>query len=142
MSKLIRRGNLFDDFFRDFPLGYQIAPLHGDPLPQPGRITIDVKENNGNLIVQAEVPGVKKEDIDVTVDRNVVTISAKIEQYDADAENDNILHSERYYGEVRRSITLPAETASDQAVAKYENGILTLTIPKADAQTTKKVAVN
>jgi HSP20 family protein len=142
MSKLVRRENLFDDFFRDFPFGYQIAPLHGDPLPQPGRITIDVKENNGKLIVQAEVPGVKKEDIDVTVDRNVVTISARVEQYDADTENDNILHSERYYGEVRRSITLPSDAASDEAVAKYEDGILTLTIPKADANATKKVAVN
>ena len=60
MSKLIRRGNLFDDFFRDFPFVCQVAPLHGDPLPQSGRIKIDVKENNGNLIVQAEVPGVKK----------------------------------------------------------------------------------
>ena len=142
MSKLIRRGNLFDDFFRDFPFGYQVAPLHGDPLPQPGRIKIDVKENNGNLIVQAEVPGVKKEDIDVSVDRNMLIISAKVDQYDADAENDNVLHSERYYGEVQRSITLPSDTVSDQAEAKYENGILTLTIPKADAQTTRKVTVN
>ncbi len=72
----------------------------------------------------------------------MLTISAKVDQYDADAENDNVLHSERYYGEVQRSITLPSDTVSDQAEAKYENGILTLTIPKADAQTTRKVTVN
>ncbi len=141
MSKLVRTGNLFDDFFRDFPLGYQIAPLHGDPLPRPGQLKVDIKESNGNLVIQAEIPGVKKEDIDVRVDNNVLTIGAEISQYDEDRENDKMLHSERYYGAVKRSISLPSEVASDKATARYEDGMLTLTLPKASPETTKKIDV-
>lgn len=61
----VRRRSLFDELFQDFPLGYSIAPLHGDPLPNPGKIRIDVKENGNNLIVHAEIPGVSKDAIDI-----------------------------------------------------------------------------
>lgn len=141
MAQLMRSGNLFDEFFRDFPLGYQIAPLHGNPLPRPGQIKVDIKENNGNLVIQAEIPGVKKEDIDVSIDKNVLTIGAEVSQYDEDRENDKILHSERYFGSVKRSISLPGEVASDRATAKYEDGMLTLTLPRISPDGMKKIDV-
>jgi HSP20 family protein len=78
MARTPARRSLFDDLFRDFPLGYSIAPLHGDPLPHPGKIKIDVKENGDNIVVQAELPGVSKDAIDVSVDNNVLTISAQV----------------------------------------------------------------
>ncbi|WAT17130.1 Hsp20/alpha crystallin family protein [Aurantiacibacter sp. MUD11] len=141
MAKLPARRSLFDELFNDFPLGYSIAPLHGDPLPHPGKIKIDVKERGDELIVQAEIPGVAKDDIDVSVDNNLLTISAEVSQYDADTENDHVLHSERYYGSVQRSISLPAEVSIDDASAKYEDGILVLTLPKAAKDAKKQIKV-
>ena len=141
MAKLPARRSLFDELFHDFPLGYSIAPLHGDPLPHPGKIKIDVKENGDKLIVHAEIPGVSKDAIDVSVDKNVLTVSAQVSQYDADEENDNVIHSERYYGAVNRSITLPAEVSIEDATAKYEDGILVLTLPKTTKDAKKKISV-
>ncbi len=141
MARTPARRSLFDELFLDFPLGYSIAPLHGDPLPHPGKIKIDVKENGDNLIVHAEIPGVSKDAIDISVVNNVLTISAEIAQYDADEENEKVIHSERYYGTVQRSISLPAEVSIDDASAKYEDGILMLTLPKAAKDAKKKIHV-
>jgi HSP20 family protein len=141
MARTPARRSLFDDLFRDFPLGYSIAPLHGDPLPHPGKIKIDVKENGDNIVVQAELPGVSKDAIDVSVDNNVLTISAQVSQYDADEENDKVIHSERYYGAVMRSIALPAEVAIDDASAKYQDGILVLTLPKTAKDAKRKISI-
>ncbi|MBO6642784.1 MAG: Hsp20/alpha crystallin family protein [Altererythrobacter sp.] len=141
MAKPPARRSFFDDLFNDFPFGYSIAPLHGDPLPAPGKIRLDVKENKDCLVIQAEVPGVKKEDIDVSVDNNVLTISAEVSQYDADEENDAVIHSERYYGSIRRSISLPAEVTADDATAKYEDGILVLKLPKSAKDSKRKISV-
>ncbi len=141
MAKLPARRSLFDELFQDFPLGYSIAPLHGDPLPAPSKIKIDVKENGDTLIVHAEVPGVRKDDLDISVDNNVLTISAEVSQYDADQENDKVIHSERYYGAVQRSISLPAEVSIEDATARYEDGILVLELPKAAQEAKKKIAV-
>jgi len=136
-----RRRSLFDDFFRDFPLGYSVRPLHGDPLPSPEDIKIEVKENGNNIVVQAELPGVGKDDINVSIDRNVVTIQAEVKQYDADTENDKVLHSERYYGSVQRSMSLPSEVEADKASASYQDGMLTLTLPKKTPSQTRKIEV-
>ncbi len=141
MAKYPARRSLFDEMFRDFPLGYSVAPLHGDPLPNPGKIKIDVKENGDNLVVHAEMPGVSKDAIDVSVDQNVLTISAEVSQYDADEENDKVIHSERYYGSVQRSISLPAEVSIDDASAKYADGILVLTLPKVSKDAKRKISV-
>ena len=142
MAKPPVHRSLFDELFRDFPTGYSIAPLHGDPLPSPGQIKIDVKETGDNLVVHAEMPGIRKDDIDISVDRNVLTISAEVSQYDADSENDKILHSERYYGAVERSISLPTEVSIDDASARYEDGMLVLTLPKLAKDTKTKIKVS
>lgn len=141
MPPLAPRKSLFDEFFRDFPLGYSIKPLHGDPLPSPDKIKVEIKENGDNVVVQAEIPGVSKDDIDISIERNVVTIQAEVKQYDADTQNDRILHSERFYGSVQRSFALPSDVVPDKASAKYEDGILTLTLPKVSPNGTKKISV-
>lgn len=136
-----RRRSLFDEFFRDLPLSYSIRPLHGDPLPAPEDIRIEVKEKGGNIVVQAELPGVAKDDIDVSIDRNVVTIRAEVKQYDADSENDKVLHSERYYGSVQRSFSLPSEVDADKATASHQDGMLTLTLPRKTPNQSRKITV-
>ena len=142
MTKLPAPRSLFDELFSDFPRGYSIAPLHGDPLPSPGKIKIDVKENGDHLIVHAEGPGVAKDAIDISVDNNVLTIRAEVSQYDADESNDKVIHSERYYGSVQRSISLPSEVSIEDASAKYEDGILVLTLPKSTRDAKTKITVN
>ncbi len=130
MNSLVTRGSLFDDFFKDIAPGFYVRPLHGDNLPAPGQIKIDVKETEGGYTVLAEVPGVAKEDIHVSLDGNVVNLRAEVRQHDEKREGEKLLRSERYYGAVARSFQLPADVDPAQAKAKYDNGVLTLNLPK------------
>ena len=130
MNSLVSRGSLFDDFFKDIAPGFYVRPLHGDTLTAPSQIKVDVKETEGGYTVQAEVPGVPKEDIHVSVEGNVVSLRAEVRQLDQKTEGEKVLRSERYYGSVARSFQLPADIDAAQAKAKYDNGILTLTLPK------------
>ncbi|MDD2727746.1 Hsp20/alpha crystallin family protein [Malikia sp.] len=129
MNSLMTRSNLFDDLFKDMMSpGFFIKPLHGDPLPQS--IKVDVKESADAYTVQAELPGVTKEDIQVTVDGNVVTLRAEVRQQDSQTSDEKSLRSERYFGSVARSFQLPVDIDNSQAKAKFDNGVLTLTLPK------------
>ena len=130
MNSLVTRGSLFDDFFKDIAPGFYVRPLHGDNLPAPGQIKIDVKETEGGYTVLAEVPGVAKEDIHVSLDGNVVNLRAEVRQHDEKREGEKLLRSERYYGAVARSFQLPADVDPAQVKAKYDNGVLTLNLPK------------
>ena len=130
MNSLVSRGSLFDEFFKDIAPGFYVRPLHGDNLPAPGQIKIDVKETEGGYTVLAEVPGVAKEDIHVSLDGNVVNLRAEVRQHDEKREGEKLLRSERYYGAVARSFQLPADVDPAQAKAKYDNGVLTLNLPK------------
>ena len=130
MSALIHRGHLFDDFFRDIAPGFYVKPLHGDPLPAPEKIKVDVKETETSYTVLAEVPGVAKEDIHVSLDGNVVTLRAEVKQHDSETRDEKVLRSERYYGAVSRSFQLPMEIDQAGAKAKYDHGVLTLILPK------------
>jgi len=133
MNALMTRGSLFDDFFRDVAPGFYIRPLHGDGLPAPSQIKVDVKENPEAFTVHAEIPGVPKENIQVTIDGALVTLRAEIKQQDSNNKDERMLRSERYYGEVSRSFQLAQDVDQTQAKAKYDNGVLTLTLPKKTA---------
>jgi HSP20 family protein len=141
MANLMNLGgrSLFDDFFRELSPGYFIKPLHGDALPT--QIKVDVKEGDDAYTVLAEIAGVGKDDIQVGVEGGVITISAEVKQHDQ-TKDDKILRSERYYGAVSRSFQLPSEVDAASCKAKYENGVLTLTLPKRAAAATKRVAID
>jgi HSP20 family protein len=129
MNSLMTRANLFDDLFRDMMSpGFLIKPLHGDPLPQS--IRLDVRESGEAYTVQAEMPGVSRDDIQVTVEGNVVTLKAEVRQQDSQSADEKTLRGERYFGSVARSFQLPAEIDNSQAKARFDNGVLTLTLPK------------
>ncbi|OGA59097.1 MAG: heat-shock protein Hsp20 [Burkholderiales bacterium RIFCSPHIGHO2_01_FULL_64_960] len=130
MNSLVTRGSLFDDFFKDIAPGFYVRPLHGDNLPSSGQIKVDVKETEDGYTVLAEVPGVAKEDIHVSLEGNVVSLRAEVRQHDEKREGEKVLRSERYYGAVARSFQLPADVDAAQAKAKYDNGVLTLNLPK------------
>ena len=130
MNALVGRGGLLDDFFKDINPGFYIRPLHGDPLPTPSQIKVDVAETDTGYVISAEVPGVAKEDIHVSLDGNVVSLRAEICQQDKQSKDEKVLRSERYFGQVARSFALPADVDASQAKAKYDNGVLTLNLPK------------
>ena len=135
------RSSLFDDLLRDFAPGYFVRPLHGDPLPQ--QIKVDVKENAEDFVVHAELAGVVKDDIHVSIDGPVVTLSAEVRQRDQKSDDDRVLRSERYFGSVSRSLRLPVDVDEARAVAKYSDGVLTLTLPKkAQPQGARKLRID
>ncbi|MDX7697318.1 Hsp20/alpha crystallin family protein [Aeromonas dhakensis] len=128
MSLLPGRTSLFDDLFHDMASGFYIRPLHGDPLPS--QIKLDLKESDGGYLLQAELPGVAKEDIHVDVHGKLVTLKAEIRQHDSQSQDERPLRSERYFGSVSRTVELPVEVTPEQVVARFDNGILTLQLPK------------
>ena len=127
ISPFISRG-LLDTLFRDVNPGYFIKPLHGDPLP--AQFKVDVKETAKEFVVQAEIPGAGKENIHVSIDGNLVSISARIDQIDTESKDDKLLRSERYFGEVSRSFQLPADIDEAASSARYNDGVLTLNLQK------------
>lgn len=130
-----------DELFRDFspPVWRQ---------EQTPRMRMDVTETEKEYTVKAEIPGVQKEDIKVAVNGNQVSLTAEIkEEKSADGGGaggtggSGTLRSERYYGQLHRSFTLPQEVDDDQAGARYENGVLTLTLPKKVGTGGKQLAI-
>lgn len=141
MNSLVTRGSLFDDFFKDIAPGFYVRPLHGDGVPTPSQIKVDVKETDGGYTVQAEVPGVAKEDIHVSLEGNVVSLRAEVRQHDQKTEGEKVLRSERYFGSVARSFQLPVDVDAAQAKAKYDNGVLTLTLPKKQGGNAQRLSI-
>lgn len=139
MNTLMPRGSLFDDFFKDVAPAFYVRPLHGDPLP--ANIKVDIKETRDAYSVQAEMPGVAKEDIHVTVDGNVVSVRAEIKQEDVQQRDEKVLRNERYYGAVSRSFQLPVDVDETAAKAKVENGVLSLTLPKKRGGSSQRLMV-
>ena len=142
MAQLTRgTSNLLEELFRDVAPGFFVRPLHGDPLPTASQIRLDVSESAAAYTVHAEIPGVAKEDIQVSIDGSVVTLAAEIKQHDSETKDNKVLRSERYYGSVSRSFQLPVEIDQANAKAKYDSGVLTLTLPKKQASGAQRLAI-
>jgi len=134
----ITRVDPFDDLFRGFfvrPVDFNNAPV------QPPSIKMDVKEQGENYLVHAELPGVKKEDIHVVIDGSQVSISAETRQEKEVKEGDRVLRSERYIGKVSRSFQLEQDIDDDKAAAKFNDGVLELTLPKRTTSSTKRLSI-
>lgn len=141
MSNLVTRNSIFDNFFDEMAPSFLMRPLHGDALPSASQIKIDVNEKDDAFYVNAEIPGVAKEDINLSITGDIISISAEIEQKDERKEGDRILRSERYFGSVSRSFQLPDRIKVDDAEASYENGILKLVLPKETGSERKKLEI-
>ncbi|HXX84035.1 MAG TPA: Hsp20/alpha crystallin family protein [Casimicrobiaceae bacterium] len=125
-----------DDFFR-FP---RMRTWMRD-LPAEPEIKMDVSEDDKAYHVKAEVPGVKKEDIHVAVDGNVISISAEVKKEKEEKKGESVLRTERYYGMQSRSFTLMHDVDESMAEAKCSNGILELTLPKKNGLVAKELRV-
>ena len=134
----ITRLDPLDDLFR----GFFVRPVDFDgSTQQPPSIKMDVKEQGDNYLVHAELPGVRKEDIHVVVDGNQVSISAETRHEKEIKEGERVLRSERYFGKVSRSFQLGQEIDDAKATAKFNDGVLELTLPKRAASPNKRLTV-
>jgi HSP20 family protein len=139
MANLVR----FDPFVDPFEdvVRRMFKPVRWEGEAQPLQIKVDVEENDKAYIVKAEVPGVKKEDLNVQIDGNQVSISAESKKEKDVKENGKVIRSERYYGALYRSFSLGQDVDQAGASAKYSDGILQLTLPKKATSAAKKLTI-
>lgn len=106
------------------------------------QMRLDITEKGNAYVVKADVPGVRKEDINVRIDGNIVQIDAELKQEkETKGEGGKVLRSERYYGNVSRSFSLAEDVDEAKAQARYADGVLTLELPKKASTESKKLTV-
>ncbi|HEU4376738.1 MAG TPA: Hsp20/alpha crystallin family protein [Telluria sp.] len=130
--------SMFEDFFA--PVA-QAAALSRWPEESVSSPRLNVTENEQSFQVQAEMPGVKKEDVKVAIDRQRVTIEAETKQEQQQREGENLVYAERTARKFMRSFMLPTEVDDAGADARLEDGILTLTLPKKQASAAKRLTI-
>ena len=142
MTRFDPFNELVDDLFK----GFLVRPFSFEGRADAGvgqlpRAKVDVAEKNGAYVVSAELPGVKKEDIHVAIDGAQVTLEAEVKREKEASKDERTLHSERVYGKVVRSLTLPQEVDESKAEAKFKEGVLELTLPKKAAAQRKQITI-
>jgi HSP20 family protein len=140
MQNLIRY-NPVDDAFDNLFRGILMRPVRADSGSEL-QIRIDVKENEKAYTVHAEIPGVNKEDIQVAIDGNQVSISAEVKNEKVVNDGEKVLRSERFYGKVSRSFSLAQDVDDATSEAKYNNGILELVLHKKVPVKSKRLTIN
>ncbi len=128
LTRFERLDDLFPDLMRYFSRRHPLASTDA-----PGDIRLDVSETDKSYEVRAEMPGAKKEDIRVAIDGNVVCISTEVKhesEHNKGGKDDRALIKELFYGSASRSFSLAHEVDNKAAIAKFENGILKLSLPK------------
>ena len=132
----LTRFDPFNDLVDDLFKGFLVRPLAYD-----GRgMRVDIAEKNGAYTLTAELPGVRKEDIQVSIDGAEVTVSAQVKR-EKEVEDERVLHTERSYGKVSRSFSLPQEVDEAAAEAKFRDGVLELKLPKKAAAQRKQISI-
>lgn len=127
----------FDDAFRGF-----LRPwLEREDALAP-RIKVDLSETDGAYRVKADLPGVRKEDIDIQIDNNRLTLSATVKKETQDEVRVRVIRSERQVGHASRSLWLDKAVDESKATARFENGVLELTLPQKTVDGTRKIAID
>jgi HSP20 family protein len=132
-------NDLVDDLFK----GFFVRPMYyeGEARGAGLRAKVDVVETNGAYVVTAELPGVRKEDIQVTIDGAQVTLAAEAKREREATAEERVLHAERVFGKMTRSFALPQEVDEATAQAKFCDGVLELTLPKKAAAARRTITV-
>ncbi len=150
MANLVRwnpvreAADLFNEFDRvmEYPLLRQRwgMPLRTNEVVGSWNLALDVAEKGDVFTVKASLPGISPDDLNVTLEDNVLTIQGETKEDETIEENSYHIR-ERRYGSFSRSVRFPVPVEGDKVEAEYENGVLTLTIPKAEAVKPKRIAV-
>lgn len=136
----ITRYDPLDEMFGDLLKGFFVQPVSFD-APSQLQMKVDVAEDDSAYTVLAEVPGVKKEDINVSINGNQVSISAEVKKEHEVKNGATVLRSERCYGKFSRSFTLAGEVDEAAAQAKYADGVLELKLPKKAQASAKRLSI-
>jgi len=137
----VTRYDPFGDLFDDLMKGFLVRPIATEGGAAAPRMKLEVSEQAEAFKVLAEVPGVKKDEIQVTIDGDQVTISAEVRKEKDVKEGERVVHSERYYGKVARSFRLGYELDESKAQAKYTDGVLELVLPKKTTAAARKLTI-
>jgi HSP20 family protein len=137
-----------DPFWKEFSsLSHRLNRLLGDTPREDGGDflgsfcpAVDIFDKGGEVVIHAELPGINKEDIDVRVENNVLTIRGKKEQKE-EVKDEGYFRSERLYGAFSRSFSLPSTVEASKIAAQYKDGVLTLSIPKAEQAKPRQIEV-
>ncbi|MBS3733958.1 MAG: Hsp20/alpha crystallin family protein [Phycisphaerae bacterium] len=125
-------NDLFGRFFEDWPLG---AARRGLWWP-----ALDVADNENEVVLHAELPGMTRDDIDIAVQGNVLTISGEKKQSN-EHKDASYCHVERTYGSFRRDVELPAPVDAGKTEATYRDGVLTVKLPKTEQAKSRRIEV-
>lgn len=129
----------FDRFFDTYMLPGTFGGSHAQQAVWMPRM--DVRETDTAYIVEADLPGLTIEDIDVQVEGTTLIISGERKGEQSSGPNGHYTHFERWLGKFHRSFTLPTAVKVDEVDAKYANGVLTVTVPKVEEARTKRIAI-
>ncbi len=125
-----------DDFLRSLAWRPMVRLMDDQPM-----MRIDLKEDDHQFVVTAELPGVNKEDIKVSIEGNQVSLSAEVKREKEEKDGEKILRSERYHGRVARTLLLDESVDQSKSKARYENGVLELTLPKSQQGVSKLLEI-
>jgi HSP20 family protein len=140
MTSIVRYSP-FDDAFDSLFRGFLARPVSFNVSDETAPIRVDVTENDNAYTLRAEIPGVKKDDIQITIDGDTVAINAEVKSQKDIREGDRVLRTERYYGKVHRAFALGQPVDEASATAKYADGVLELTLPKKPEAQAKRVTI-
>ena len=138
----LTRFSAVDDPFDDFFRGFFVRPVNYEGgASAVAQFRVDVTENDNAYTLRAEIPGVKKDDIQITIDGDTVAIGAEVKNEKDVKNGDRVLRTERFYGKVYRAFTLGQSVDETGAAAKYSDGVLELTLPKKAAVQAKRITI-
>jgi HSP20 family protein len=136
ITRFSPNSDALDDLFR----GFFMKPVRFEGQPEV-QIRMDVREDDKAYKVHAEIPGVKKDDIHVSIEGNQVSISAEVKNEKEVKDGEKLLRSERYYGSVSRAFSLAQDVDEGAAQARYTDGVLELTLPKKVVASARKLVI-
>ena len=151
---LVRRSTpgtvIRDPFFRNFdrlfsddfvrPFGFITRP--NEELGEASWLpAVDVRESDDEFVFTAELPGIAKEDVEITVDDGILTLKGE-RRFNEENEEKNYRRIERAYGTFSRSFTLPSAVDAEKIAASFADGLLTVTVPKAEVAKARKITIS
>ena len=136
-----RWSNLRDDLNSFFELPFWSSFGRGGQLFTGWSPALDLYQNNDNVVAVIELPGMRKEEIEISLHDGMLTISGERKR-ESSSNGDNAERTERYIGAFRRSIALPTRVDANKVSATYRDGILTVTLPKAEEVKPKQIQVS
>lgn len=131
---------LQDEMNRLFNVGLTRSGNQEDIVRGAWSPSVDIFENKDKIVIEAELAGMKPEDVDVSIENNVITLRGE-RKFEKNEESENYHRVERSYGSFTRSFTLPRTVISDEADASFENGVLSITLPKREEAKARKVEI-